>query len=183
MRITKHLEERRDIQDISSLKHHKLDPNEVERLEREIEKFAQDSTLFVIRKYVGKDKIISSKEFASVSRIHIDTLNNYLRHYASKDCNNKLTLKRIVLGLGCFWKRIVAHNGRKFYSINTEILSKESAMAKAEDYFKEELLMAFGQIGSQIILLHELNSDLQPLIDLNYERANNKSHLKNKKTS
>lgn len=182
MDITQHLEERLGIQNVRSLKEKMQDVTDcnVLEIEQATGDFTKGFTLSTIRKYVGRGKLIDTKEFVHASRIHVDTVNDYLRHLTPDDRYCELTLKRLALGLVCFWNRIVAYNARAYQGA---LMTPEMATKKAERHFMEELLMAFGKAGTEAIIYHEMGANLQPFIDLNYKRADKSDHLKRKKNT
>lgn len=182
MDFIQHLKERWGIQNARSLMEKMQDVRDCNVLEVEqaIEDYHKGLTLYIIRKNVGRDKVIDTKEFATVSRIHVDTVNDYLRHLTSNDRFSELTLKRFALGLVCFWDRIVAYNARGYYGA---LMTPEMATMNAERRFKNELRKAFGMAGNDVITYHETGVNLQPFIDLNYKRADKSDHLKGKKNN
>lgn len=182
MDIIQHLKERWGIQNARSLMEKMQDVTDcnVLEIEQAIEDYHKGFTLYIIRKYVGRGKVIDTKEFVAASRIHVDTVNDYLRHRTPADSNNNLTLKRFALGLICFWDRIVAYNARGYYGT---LMTPEMATLNAERRFKNELRKAFGMAGNDVITYHETGVNLQPFIDLNYKRADKSDHLKGKKNA
>lgn len=182
MDIIQHLEERLGIQNVRSLKEKMQDVTDcnVLEIEQATGDFTKGFTLSIIRKYVGRGKLIDTKEFVYASRIHVDTVNDYLRHLTPDDRCSEQTLKRLALGLVCFWNRIVAYNARAFQG---DLTMPEMATLKAERYFIEEFLMAFGKAGTEAIIYHVMGANLQPFIDLNYKRADKSDHLKGKKNT